>query len=186
MKKAVIRSDIKTGIKVAGFMDFITKEFDDKEIERKKIDKVLRAAMQAPSGMNRQPWEFVVVNDKDILLEMKKYSVGSRALDTAPMAIVILNREEIKRRDMGISLLLSQDLGACTENLWLQAVEEGLGACWMGVIPGSEGQRILSTVLELPNNVTPYAVIAIGYPAEEADIEPVDRYDKTRVHYNKY
>ena len=50
MKKAVIRSDIKTGIKVAGFMDFITKEFDDKEI----------------------------------LLEMKKYSVGSRALDTAP------------------------------------------------------------------------------------------------------
>ena len=55
-----------------------------------------------------------------------------------------------------------------------------------GVIPGSEGQRILSTVLELPNNVTPYAVIAIGYPAEEADIEPVDRYDKTRVHYNKY
>ena len=61
--------------------------------------------MQAPSGMNRQPWEFVVVKDKEILLEMKKYSVGSRALDTAPMAIVILNREEIKRRDMGISLL---------------------------------------------------------------------------------
>ena len=96
------------------------------------IDEIIEAGTYAASGMNRQPWEFVVVKDKEILLEMKKYSVGSRALDTAPMAIVVLNREEIKRRDMGISLLSSQDLGACTENLWLQAVEEGLGACWMG------------------------------------------------------
>lgn len=162
------------------------RKFQDRKVEPEKVENILRAAMQAPSGMNGQPWEFVVVDDADILEKMKKFSMGAHALKAAPMAIVVLKKKIIKRDLMGLSFLSAQDLGACTENLWLQAVEEGLGASWMGVTPDSKSEAILSELLKLPNDVKAFAVLAIGYPAEDMDMGTEMRYDEKRVHHNKY
>ena len=162
------------------------RSFTDKKVESEKIENLLRAAMRAPSGMNGQPWEFVVVDDKEVLSAMQKLSPGARALLTAPLAIVVLEREIPRRIEMGLTWLAQQDLGACTENILLQAVEEGLGAGWMGVGPGTPGQTALAQLLGLPENVKPYSVVGIGYPAEDADLEAVDRFDVSRIHYNSY
>ena len=136
--------------------------------------------------MNGQPWEFVVVDDQEVLSAMQKLSPGASALQTAPLAIVVLEREVPRRIEMGLNWLGAQDLGACTENILLQAVEEGLGAGWMGVGPGTPGQAALAQLLDLPENVKPYSIVGIGYPAEDADLEAVDRFDASRIHYNKY
>lgn len=162
------------------------REFQDKKVETEKIESILRAAMRAPSGLNGQPWEFIVVEEEEILQKMQNFSMGAHALKTAPLVIVILEREVLKRREMGITFLASQDLGACTENMWLQAVEEGLGASWMGVTPGSSGQIMLGEILQLPENIKAYAVMAVGYPAEHIDLKTADRFDQTRIHYNTY
>ena len=162
------------------------RNFKDQPVEAEKVENLLRAAMRAPSGMNGQPWEFVVVDDKEILLAMQKLSPGGRALLTAPLAIVVLEREIPRRTEMGLTWLNPQDLGACTENILLQAIEEGLGAGWMGVGPGTEGQAKLAELLQLPKEVKPYSIIGLGYPAEDADLEPVDRFDPTCIHHNKY
>ena len=162
------------------------RKFQNRKVEPEKIESILRAAMQAPSGMNGQPWEFVVVDDADILEKMKEFSMGAHALKSAPMAIVVLKTKIIKRELMGASFLSAQDLGACTENLWLQSVEEGLGASWMGVAPDSKSEAMLSELLNLPNDVKAFAVLAIGYPAEDVDMATEMRYDENRVHYNKY
>ena len=162
------------------------RSFADKKVESEKVESLLRAAMRAPSGMNGQPWEFVVVDDRGVLADIQKLSPGARALQTAPLAIVVLEREVPRRIEMGITWLAQQDLGACTENILLQAVEEGLGAGWMGVGPGTPGQAALAELLGLPENVKPYSIVGIGYPAEDADLETVDRFDATRIHYNKY
>lgn len=162
------------------------RKFQDRKVEPEKVENILRAAMQAPSGMNGQPWEFVVVDDADILEKMKKFSMGAHALKAAPMAIVVLKKKIIKRELMGLSFLSAQDMGACTENLWLQAVEEGLGASWMGVTPDSKSEAMLSELLNLPKDVKAFAVMAIGYPAEDVDMATEMRYDEKRVHYNKY
>ena len=103
-----------------------------KKIEKEKVNEILKAAMRAPSGMNAQPWEFIVVDDKETLQKMKAFSMGTRALETAPMAVVVLDKEIEKRMEMGFEFLNPQELGACTENILLQAFEEGLGAGWMG------------------------------------------------------
>ena len=60
------------------------RSFADKKVEAEKIESLLRAAMRAPSGMNGQPWEFVVVDDREVLTAMQKLSPGGRALQTAP------------------------------------------------------------------------------------------------------
>lgn len=106
---------------------------------------------------------------------MQKLSPGGRPLQTAPLAM-----------EKGLNWLGAQDLGACTENILLQAVEEGLGTGWMGVGPGTPGQAALAELLGLPENVKPYSIVGIGYPAEDADLEAVDRFDASRIHYNRY
>jgi nitroreductase len=162
------------------------RSFADKKVEAEKVERLLRAAMRAPSGMNGQPWEFIVIDDKEVLSAMQKLSPGGRALQTAPLAIVVLEKEIPFRVEKGLGWLGAQDLGACTENILLQAVAEGLGAGWMGVGPGTPGQAALAALLELPENVKPYSIVGIGYPAEDADLEVADRYDATRVHLNRY
>ena len=162
------------------------RSFADRQVEPEKIENILRAAMRAPSGINGQPWEFVVVNDREVLTAMQKLSPGGRALQTAPVAIVVLEKEIPFRVEKGLGWLGPQDLGACTENILLQAVEEGLGAGWMGVGPGTPGQAALAELLGLPENVKPYSIVGIGHPAEDADLQPMDRYDPARIHYNRY
>ena len=162
------------------------RSFADQKVEPEKVESLLRAAMRAPSGMNGQPWEFVVVDDRAVLTAMQQLSPGGRALQTAPVAIVVLEKEIPFRVEKGLNWLGAEDLGACTENILLQAVEEGLGACWMGVGPGTPGQAALAELLGLPGNVKPYSIVGIGYPAEDADLEPADRYNASRIHYNRY
>ena len=162
------------------------RSFADKKVEPEKIESLLRSAMRAPSGLNGQPWEFVVVDDKDILSAIYQFGRGSRSLLTAPMIIVVLNKQIPFREENGLTWLNPQDLAACTENILLQAVEEGLGAVWMGVGPGTDNQRKLGQLLGLPENVTAYSMISIGYPAEDVDMEVADRFDPSRIHYNHY
>ena len=162
------------------------RSFADKAVEPEKVEQLLRAAMRAPSGINGQPWEFVVMNDKEALAAMQKLSPGGRALQSAPTAIVVLEKEIPFRTEKGLTWLTPQDLGACTENILLQAVEEGLGACWMGVSPGTPGQAALSQLLQLPQGIKPYSIVAVGYPAEDVDLEAADRFDLARIHYNRY
>ena len=162
------------------------RSFTEQKVAPEKVESLLRAAMRAPSGINGQPWEFVVVDDPQVLNAMQKVSPGGRALQTAALAIVVLQRTIPFRVEKGLDWLTPQDLGACTENILLQVVEEGLGACWMGVGPGTPGQQALGELLRLPEGVKAYSVVGIGYPAADADTESVDRFDPSRIHYNFY
>lgn len=103
-------------------------------------------------------------------------------MQTAPLAIVVLEKEIPFLIEKGLNWLGAQDLGVCTENILLQAVEEYLSAGWMGVGPGAA----LAELLGLPENVMPYSIVGIGYPNQDADLDAVDRFDATRIHYNKY
>ena len=162
------------------------RSFADRKVEPEKVENLLRAAMRSPSGLNGQPWEFVVVDDKEILSAIYQFGPGSRSLLTAPMIIVVLDKKIPFREEKGLTWLNPQDLAACTQNILLQAVEEGLGAVWMGIGPGTENQRKLGALLGLPENVTAYSMVSVGYPADGVDMEVADRYDATRIHYNHY
>lgn len=162
------------------------RSFSDKPVEPEKVNQLLHAAMRAPSGINGQPWEFVVIDDRQMLSAMQQLSPGGRALQSSTMAIVVLEKQIPFRTEKGLTWLTHQDLGACTENILLQAVQEGLGACWMGVGPGTPGQAALSQLLQLPETIKPFSIVALGYPAADADLTPADRFDAARIHYNRY
>ena len=157
------------------------RKYTDRKIEADKVERLMRAAMQAPSATNQQPWEFIVIDEKHTLEKLAEFSPYAKMLPDAALGVVVLEKQ-----GMRAPLFTEQDLGAATQNLLLQAAHEGLGAVWMGVGKGTERETFLTEMFNLPETVKPFAVIAIGYPEDENANRFVDRYEADRVHYNKY
>jgi nitroreductase len=157
------------------------RKFLDRPIEQDKIEKLLRAAMQAPSAGNQRASEFLVVRDRAALEKLSKMSPYSGPIAKAPAAVVLLGNTD----KMIFPENWEQDLGAAAENLLLEAVELGLGAVWLGTHPDHARVEAVREQFGIPANLRPYAVIAVGYPSDESANHFSDRFDAERVHYEK-
>jgi len=156
------------------------RKFEDKTIEQEKINKILRAGMQAPSARNRQPWQFIVITDKKIKEDVLKFSPYAGVAANAGTIIIILG----EFADVPGGAFVQQDIGACTQNILLQIVEEGLGGLWMGCYPNQERADYLIKYFNLPENIIPVSVVAAGYSEQKNEF--IDRYNPDKIHYNKY
>ncbi len=144
------------------------------------VDRLLEAAMSAPSAGNEQPWEFIVIADRSVLQAITTIHPYSQMLREAPLAIVVCgNLEHEKYPGFWV-----EDCSAATENILLEAEESGLGGVWLGVYPRDDRVRSLSELLKLPASVIPLSLVAIGYPAEKKT--PADRFNVSRVHLNSW
>jgi len=144
------------------------------------IKELLEAAMSAPSAGNEQPWQFVVIDDRQILDEIPKFHPHAQMLKEAPLAILVCGDEKFyKYKEYWI-----QDCSAATENILIAVQAKGLGAVWLGVYPLKERIVGLQKLLSIPENVTPFSLISIGYPAEQKP--RANRYDDSRVHRNRW
>lgn len=144
------------------------------------IKELLEAAMAAPSAGNEQPWHFVVINDRNILDEIPKVHPYSQMLKQAPLAILICGDEKLEKHK-GYWI---QDCSAATENLLIAATANGLGSVWLGVFPRQDRVEGIRKLLDIPENIIPFSLIAIGYPAENKP--PAERFDEKRIHENKW
>ena len=151
--------------------------FTDEPVAEDEIREVLRAAMAAPSAHNRQPWEFFVVRDKDRLEALSHCSRYSTPVGRAPVCIVVCTR---KVSYMG---MVPQDCGACVENLLLRAAELGLGAVWVGIMPERDYMKNVADIIEPPEGVEPFCLVALGHPASEPKVTGPTRFDETRIHW---
>jgi len=156
------------------------RKFKSKIVPQELIDKLLHAAMQAPSAGNRQPWHFVILTKREILNKIPEFHPYSEMLHEAPLAILICAKVETdKYCDYWV-----QDCSAATQNLLLAAHALGLGAVWLGIYPIQERVSGIKELLELPPDIVPLSLNAIGYPNEIK--EPEDRYNKEKVHVDKW
>lgn len=157
------------------------RKFDPRHaITADTVEILLRAAMAAPTAMNRQPWAFIVVDDRAVLDDLLSASPYSR-LETAPMAIIHCG-------DMSLALegttrdFWTQDVAAATENILLAANALGLGSVWTGVYPDTVRVEGVRRVLGLPDSIIPLSIVPIGYPATKP--EPKDKWAPSKVHHN--
>lgn len=158
------------------------RQFTDQPVSKDTLDLLVKAGMAAPTAMNKQPWAFIVITEKEILNalnEVKPYF----NLKTATAAIVVCG--DLSKAGEGFSQeYWIQDCSAATENILLAAHAYGLGAVWCGVYPNPELLPAVKKVLEIPENVIPLDVITLGYPDEKP--EPKDKFLKENVHYQKW
>jgi nitroreductase len=152
------------------------------EIAPETINRLLEAAMSAPSAMTKDPWRFVVVREASLLSAMAEALPGGKMLSTATMAIVVCGDLDAAF-ERQLSFLL-QDCSACAENLLLAAHALGLGACWVGVHPSEKSVGRIKEFLALPAPIIPVAIVSLGYPGE--DPGPRTRFNKDYVHFEKW
>ena len=149
---------------------------EDKQVEHEKIVKLLMAGMAAPSACNIQPWDFVVVTDKETVGLIKK-SVARYGDYNAPVVIVVCGYKDFIpwEDDNGIV-----DCCAAIENMLIAATALELGSVWIG---GFDPPSIRA-ILDIPDTVDPIGVVYLGYPAESK--EPRTKYVEEAVYWQKY
>jgi nitroreductase len=144
------------------------------------VERLLRAAMAAPSAGNQQPWQFVVIRDRATLTAITEVHPYSKMLPQAPVAVVVCGDVAGCKWPQ----MWEQDCAAATENLLVEAELLGLGAVWLGVHPLEERVSGIRRLLAMPDSVVPFAVVPLGHPAESKP--PADRYDEARVHRERW
>lgn len=147
------------------------------------VETLLRAAMSAPTAVNKQPWQFVVLDNREAIDSLSEYLPYAKMLEHAPLAIVTCGDLTQAIEGEGETYWI-QDVSAATENLLLAAHALGLGAVWTGVYPIAERVAGVQKALAMPDSIVPLAVVPIGYPAMEQ--APKDKWKPEKVHYNKY
>lgn len=173
------------------------RKYLDRPVPKKAIEEILATADWAPSAHNAQPWRFIVLADGSIkrklaeamakswaadmakdgtTVEPEKLKVRAERFATSPVLILACltmdgmrkfsdeQRQNIERDSA------MQSLGAALQNLLLAAHVKGLGACWFGA--PAFCKEIVRTVLKIPDNVEPEALIMMGYPAEKPPVPP--------------
>lgn len=157
--------------------------YTDLEVDSDRIDTLLRAAMSAPTAGNKQPWRFVVLNDKALLTTIGDNFKTMTMAKNASVAIVMCGDTTATFKGEAQSYWI-QDVSAASENLLLAAHAMGLGAVWCGIYPQNERVEQFSEMLNLPDNIIPMACICIGYPSGETT--PKDKWKPEYIHYNRW
>ncbi len=158
------------------------REYSKRDVSDDDILKILKAGMQAPgSRLGAEPWEFIIIKNKETLAKLGE--IKPRVTD-APVAIMLI--ANIERAFY--KTVWQQDMGAAAENMLLEAVNLGLGGLWNGVAPDEERMAKIAEIVGIDDitNLKPYCIITIGYPADGWENKFMDKFDESRIHYEKY
>jgi nitroreductase len=156
------------------------RSFTDEPVTEEQIKQLLRAAMQAPSAGNQQPWHFVIITERHLLNRIALINPHADMCRLAPVSILICGDERLEKHP-GYWV---EDCSAAAENLLLAAHGMGLGAVWTGIHPVAERVAGFRSLFDLPSSIHPLGLMVVGVPAERP--VPVDRYKEDRVQWNHW
>ena len=143
---------------------YSVRSYTSVKISENDLNEILESARLAPSACNIQPWKFVVVKDPKI---KEEFSVACKNQQFVAQASVVIagclkEAEAYKMSSSYDSGAL--DLGIAMTNMTLQAVNLGLGSCWIGAFYEDQVQK----VLKIPEDIRVVALLTIGYPEEKS------------------
>jgi len=161
------------------------RKFKKKEVEKEKVDSIIKAALLSPTSMNRRPWEFLVVTDKNLLEKLSNSKEhGSQFLKGAPLGIVVIanpNISDVWVEDTSIASIIIQ----------LSAETIGLGSCWIQIRSRMHSREkssedYIKEILRIPEEMKVESIIAIGYPAENREPYTDKDLSSEKIYNNKY
>ena len=156
------------------------RKYKTQPISEERINKMLKAAMYAPSAMNTQAWQFVVVDDKKILTEILKIIPHAEMLKQTVKAILVCGDTSVEKNETWIL----ENCSAVTQNILLSAYGLGIGSCWISVYGVEDTGKKIKSLFDLPDSIIPFSLVSLGYPDEEVKAE--DRFKKEKIHHNKW
>lgn len=156
------------------------RKYDSRNVPDDLVNEVIRAGMYAPSAGNERPWHFVVIRERRLLDEIPSFHPHSMMVKAASCAILVC-ADLVLEKHKGYWV---QDCSAATQNMLLGAHSKGLGAVWVGVFPREERVKGFRKLLGIPEEIIPFSLIPLGYPAEKKETE--ERFDSSRIHRDRW
>lgn len=151
-----------------------------KEVGPDQIEAILQAAMASPTGVNRQPWKYVVVTNRQLLDQLGSDLPYCHFANQVNVAIVVCGDKERFLEGEDAQLWI-QDVSASSENILLAAHALGLGSVWTCVYPHTDRMASVSDILSLPENLIPFNVIPIGYTLKSHT--PINKWNPGNIIY---
>lgn len=154
-------------------------------VEQDKIQKLLKAALMSPASKRRNPWEFIVIENKETLSKLAQCKPhGSQMLKDAALAIAVLadtNKSDLWLVDASIASIIIQ----------LQAHDLGLGSCWVQIHnrekdDSTSAEQYIQNILNIPQNLSVLNIISIGYPDEQKQAFNEDQLPMAKIHIEKF
>jgi nitroreductase len=158
------------------------RKFTGAPVSKADLDKIIKAGMAAPTAVNMQPWSFVAITERKILDDLSEGLPHAKMLTKAGAAIIVCTEPDKayeKSKDLAII-----DASLAGENILLAIEALGLGGVWTAAYPYEDGMKHVRTVLNIPPEVIPLNVIAIGVPAGRD--KPKDKYRKGKIHWERW
>lgn len=156
------------------------RKYTNQKISKENINTILEAAMYTPSAMNLQSWQFIVIDDRAVLMEIIKSIPYAEMLKQSAAAILVCGDSAIEKNE---SWLL-QNCSAAIQNILLSAFGLGIGSCWIGIHGMEDIIKNIKLLFKLPVNIVPVSLISFGYPDEEMTAE--ERFKQDKIHHNKW
>ena len=162
-----------------------TRKFMEKELTQDEVVALMKAALMSPSSKRSNCWQFVIIDDKE-MLERLSYckEMGSAFLKDAALAIVVL-------ADPLVSDVWIEDAAIATLMIQLQAEDLGLGSCWIQVrerftAEGIPSGEFVHTALDIPLHLQVLSIVAVGYKGMERKPFNEEHLQWEKIHLNKY
>jgi nitroreductase len=172
------------------FMDLITKRrsirrFTDDKVEMEKVELLKEAALRAPSSRGINPWEFIFITDRNLLVKLSAAKPhGSTFLKDAPLGVVVI--ADAKKSDVWV-----EDASIVTIFVELAAASLDLGSCWIQIRKRmhddtQSAEAYIANLLNIPSHLKVESMIAIGYPAESKPPHSKEELQNEKVYLNQY
>lgn len=153
------------------------RKFGKSEVTSELVEKLLGAAMLAPSAGNQQSWQFIVIRDREKLDAVPAIHPYCKMITQVSVAILVCGDPDGKKwPDFWV-----QDCSAATQNLLLAARAEGLGTVWTGIYPIEERMTGCRNLFSIPDHIIPFALIPVGW-AEDDGFKETSRYKPELIH----
>ena len=155
------------------------RSWTDEPLTEQERKTILDAAMNAPSAADARPWHFVTMDDPEIINQFTE--LGGTEMLTDSTYIVMICGDQSKEIYPGF---WPQDCSCAAQNMQLAAHDIGIGCVWIAIYPLEERVQKCREILGIPDDITPFALLAMGVPNEVLPAE--ERFDAERVHQNKW
>jgi len=156
--------------------------YKDAPVPEDVIGNLLKAGMYAPSAMNSQPWEFLVVRDAVKLAALSEIISQWSMLKKAPLCMIVMANANGYRASTAEFFI--QDCACSSMCILLAAQAQGLGGVYLGLYPKEKEMDKVRTLFGIPSHIMPFSVLSIGYP--DKMIQPHKNFHKHKVHTDTY
>lgn len=161
------------------------RRFTDEPVSQESVANIMRAALMSPSGHRINPWEFVLVEDKETLRQLSvSKAAGAQLLEGAAMAVVVI--ADTEKSDVWV-----EDCSIATILMQLAAEEEGLGSCWVQIrlrkdAEGVSAEENVRSLLGLPMNYAVLSIVAIGHKERESKPFDEEKMQWEKLHIERF